>query len=148
MKIERFEEIEGWQLARELTKKIYHLTNKGKFARDFGLMRQIQNAAGSVMHNIAEGFDSDTNAEFLRFLRYAKRSCSEVQSELYVALDQKFISESEFRVVYNHAGRTRATIRGFVKYLIAYAQKSQQGRRKNNGKPETGNEKLKSEAQN
>jgi four helix bundle protein len=56
------------------------------------------------MHNIAEGFDSDTNAEFLRFLRYAKRSCSEVQSELYVALDQMYISEAEFKDVYDHAG--------------------------------------------
>ena len=74
MKIGHFEEIEAWQLARELTRKIYGLTYKGKMARDFGLTRQIQNAAGSVMHNIAEGFESDTNAEFLRFLRYAKRA--------------------------------------------------------------------------
>jgi four helix bundle protein len=129
MKIGRFEEIEAWQLARELTKKIYNLTRKGKFAHDFGLSRQIQNAAGSAMHNIAEGFDSDTNAEFLRFLRYAKRSCSEVQSELYVALDQKYISEAGFRDIYDHAGRTRATIRGFIKYLLACAKKSPQGQR-------------------
>jgi four helix bundle protein len=126
MKIERFDEIEAWQLARELTKKVYHLTNKSKFARDFGLVRQIQNAAGSAMHNIAEGYDSDTNAEFLRFLRYAKRSCSEVQSELYIAMDQKYISETEFRDVYDFAGRTRATIRGFIKYLMSYAEKSRQ----------------------
>jgi four helix bundle protein len=115
--------------------KIYALTNKGQFARDYGLMRQIQNAAGSAMHNIAEGFDSDTNAEFLRFLRYAKRSCSEVQSELYIALDQKYISKTEFQNVYDHADRTRATIRGFIKYLLTYAKKSQQGQR------ETGNTK-------
>jgi len=120
MKIGRFEEIEAWQLARELTKKVCILTNKGTFARDFDLRRQIQSAAGSSMHNIAEGFDSDTNAEFLRFLRYAKRSCSEVQSELYVALDQKHITEAEFKDVYDHAGRTRATIRGFIKYLLNY----------------------------
>jgi four helix bundle protein len=124
MKIERFEEIEAWKLARELTKKIFALTNKDKFARDFDLKRQIQSAAGSSMHNIAEGFDSETNAEFLRFLRYAKRSCTEVQSELYVAFDQKYISESEFRDVYDHAGQTRARIRGFIKYLLDYEQKS------------------------
>ena len=87
------------------------------------------------MHNIAEGFDSDTNAEFLRFLRYAKRSCSEVQSELYIALDQKYISEAEFQHVYEHAGRTRATIRGFIKYLLTYTRKLQQEQR------ETGNRK-------
>jgi four helix bundle protein len=124
MKIERFDEIKAWQLARELTKKIYALTTKDKFAQDFGLKRQIQNAAGSAMHNIAEGFDSETNAEFLRFLRYAKRSCSEVQSELYVALDQKYISKTEFKDVYDHASQTRMAIRGFIKYLVACNQKT------------------------
>ena len=120
MRIERFEDIEAWQLARELTCKIYGLTKKTKFARDFGLKRQIQDAAGSSMHNIAEGFDSETNPEFVRFLRYAKRSYTEVQSELYVALDQQYITDAEFQSVYDHAGRTRATIRGFIKYLLAY----------------------------
>ena len=120
MKIERFEDIEAWQLARELTRKVYDLTKKPKFARDFGLKRQVQEAAGSSMHNIAEGFDSETNPEFVRFLRYAKRSCTEVQSELYVALDQQYITDVEFQDVYDHAGRTRAAIRGFIKYLISY----------------------------
>ena len=122
MKIERFEDIEGWQLARELTRKVYALTKKDKFAHDFGLKGQIQDAVGSSMHNIVEGFDSETNPEFVRFLRYAKRSCTEVQSELYVALDQQYITKSEFQDVYDHAGRTRATIRGFIKYLLAYDQ--------------------------
>jgi len=120
MKIERFEDIEAWQLARELTRKVYGLTKKPKFVRDFGLKRQIQDAAGSSMHNIAEGFDSETNPEFVRFLRYAKRSCTEVQSELYVALDQQYITDAEFQDVYDHAGRTRAAIRGFIKYLVSY----------------------------
>ena len=126
MKIERFEDIEAWQLARELTNKIYGLTKKTKFARDFGLKGQIQDAAGSSMHNIAEGFDSETNPEFVRFLRYAKRSCTEVQSELYVALDQQYIKNDEFQDVYDHAGRTRAAIRGFIKYLVAYGQNQRQ----------------------
>jgi four helix bundle protein len=73
MKIKRFEDIEAWQLARELARKVYRLTKKPKFAKDYGLKSQIQDAAGSSMHNIAEGFDSETNAEFIRFLRYAKR---------------------------------------------------------------------------
>ena len=117
MKIERFEEIEAWQLARELTRKVYVLTKKSEFVRDFGLRNQIQSAAGSSMHNIAEGFDAETNLEFIRFLRYAKRSCTEVQSELYLAFDQQYITKEEFQEVYSHAGRTRATIRGFIKYL-------------------------------
>ena len=74
------------------------------------------------MHNIAEWFDSETNPEFVRFLRYAKRSCTEVQSELYVALDQQYIAKAEFRDGYDHAGRTRAAIRGFINYLVAYKQ--------------------------
>ena len=122
MKIERFEDIEAWQLARELTRKVYELTKKPRFARDFGLKGQIQDAAGSSMHNIAEGFDSETNPEFVRFLRYAKRSCTEVQSELYVALDQQYIAKTEFQDIYDHAGRTRAAIRGFIKYLLSYEQ--------------------------
>ena len=125
MKIERFEDIEAWQLARELARKVYELTKKPRFARNFGLKGQIQEAAGPSMHNIAEGFDSETNPEFVRFLRYAKRSCTEVQSELYVALDQQYITHAEFQDVYDHAGRTRAAIRGFIKYLVSY-QKSQQ----------------------
>ena len=120
MRIDQFEDIEAWQLARELTRKVYNLTKKAGFDKDFGLRGQIQNAAGSSMHNIAEGFDSETNPEFIRFLRYAKRSCTEVQSELYVALDQKYINNEEFQNVYDHAGRTRAAIRGFIKYLMAY----------------------------
>ncbi|MBW1852330.1 MAG: four helix bundle protein [Deltaproteobacteria bacterium] len=81
MKIERFEDIEAWQLARELTRKVYRLTKKTRFAKDCGLIKQIQDAAGSSMHSIAQGFDSETNGEFMRFFRYAKRSCTEVQSE-------------------------------------------------------------------
>ena len=122
MRIDQFEDIEAWQLARELTRKVYVLTKKIKFARDFGLKGQIQDAAGSSMHNIAEGFDSETNPEFVRFLRYAKRSCTEIQSELYTALDQEYITKAEFQDVYDHTGRTRAAIRGFIKYLLSYKQ--------------------------
>ena len=125
MRIDRFEDIEAWQLARELARKVYSLAKKTKFAGDFGLRKQIQDAAGSSMHNIAEGFDSETNPEFVRFLRYAKRSCTEVQSELYVAIDQQYITNDEFQDVYDHAGRTRAAIRGFIKYLVAYKQEQQ-----------------------
>ena len=122
MRIDRFEDIEAWQLARELARKVYRLTKKPRFAKDFGLKRQIQDAAGSSMHNIAEGFDSETNKEFIRFLRYAKRSCTEVQSELYLALDEEYISPSEFKDVYEQARRTRAAVRGFINYLKKYEE--------------------------
>jgi len=122
VKIEQFEDIEAWQLARELARKVYRLTKKPRFAKDYGLKRQIQDAAGSSMHNIAEGFDSETNAEFIRFLRYAKRSCTEVQSELYLALDEEYVSTDEFKDVYEQARRTRAAIYGFIKYLKKYEE--------------------------
>ena len=120
MKIERFEDIEAWQLARELARTIYALTRNPGFSRDLGLKSQIQNAAGSAMHNIAEGFDSETNIEFIRFLRYAKRSCSEVQSELHLALDEHYITPAEFKTAYEQARKTRAAIRGFINYLRKY----------------------------
>jgi four helix bundle protein len=131
MKSERFEDIdppavwriETWQRARQLTRKGYRLTKKPGCARDYGLKRQIQDAAGSSMHNIAEDFDSETNAEFIRFLRYAKRSCTEVQSELYVSLDEEYISPNEFKDVYEQARRTRAAIRGFINYLKKYQER-------------------------
>jgi four helix bundle protein len=122
MKIVQFEDIEAWQLARELARKVYRLTKKPRFAKDYGLKRQIQDAAGSSMHNIAEGFDSETNAEFIRFLRYAKRSCTEVQSELYLALDEEYISTDEFKDVYEQARKTRAAVYGFIKYLKKYEE--------------------------
>ncbi len=120
MKIEKFEDIQAWKYSRKLTQMVYELTRKKEFSHDYGLVNQIRTAAGSSMHNIAEGFDAESNAEFIRFLRYAKRSCTEVQSELYVALDEKYISEYEFQESYDHAGTTRATIRGFINYLSKY----------------------------
>jgi len=118
----RFEDIDAWQDARILTKNVYQCTSRPSFARDFGLRDQIQRAAGSVMHNIAEGFDSGSDVEFVRFLRYAQRSCTEVQSELYVALDQKYVSEDQFRSLFDQASRTRSRIGGLIKYLLASAK--------------------------
>ncbi len=74
MKIERFEDIRAWQQARELSNLVYNLAERGNFSKDFRLRDQIQGAAGSVMHNIAEGFDDGSDTEFIRFLKYARRS--------------------------------------------------------------------------
>ena len=119
-KIERFEDIEGWQFARELTRLVYVATNGDKFSRDFGLKDQIQRAAGSAMHNIAEGFDGGSNVEFARFLRYAQRSCTEVKSQLYAALDQQYITELQFSVIYEQASQTHQRIGGFIRYLTKH----------------------------
>jgi four helix bundle protein len=118
MTIRRFEDIEGWQMARELTREIYAVAMCGAFARDFGLRGQITRATGSVMHNIAEGFDGGSNAEFIKFLRYSQRSCCEVQSELYVAFDCNYITQSQFDSLYAIAADTHAKIGGFIRYLL------------------------------
>lgn len=101
------------------------MTRKIEFAKDFGLKNQITEAAGSTMHNIAEGFDSESNKEFIRFLRYSKRSCTEVQSELYLALDESYIDTKEFEEVYNHTGETRAAVKGFIDYLKKFENNQQ-----------------------
>jgi four helix bundle protein len=119
MPIRRFEDIEGWQSARELTRQVYAVAHSGEFSRDFGLRDQITRAAGSTMHNIAEGFDGGSNPEFIKYLRYSQRSCSEVQSQLYVALDQGYLSQEEFDAIYTQAERTHAKVGGFIRYLLS-----------------------------
>ncbi|NOH01011.1 MAG: four helix bundle protein [Chloroflexi bacterium] len=116
-KIERFEDLQSWQKARLLANLVYDLTEYPKFAEDFRLSNQIQGAAGSVMHNIAEGFDSGTNTEFIRFLKMSRRSASEVQSELYLALDRKYISQDDLKKAYNLATETKRLINGMISYL-------------------------------
>jgi len=95
-RVERFEDLIAWQKARELTKRIYEVTRQGDFAKDFGLKDQIQRAAVSIMSNIAEGFERGGRAEFHQFLSTAKASCAEVRSQLYVALDAEYLSQSAF----------------------------------------------------
>jgi four helix bundle protein len=116
-KIEKFEELQSWQKARVLANFIYDLTENVKFAKDFRLCGQIQDAAGSIMHNIAEGFDAGTNPEFIRFLKMSRRSASEVQSELYLALDRKYINQDELNKAYHLATETKRLINGLIAYL-------------------------------
>jgi len=117
MKIKRFEDIEGWQEARVLARMVYAVSSKGRFASDFRLRGQIEDAAVSVMANIAEGFDAGSDAEFIRFLRYARRSASEVQSHLYIALDRGYVTKEEFKAIYQKAVQAKKLINGFIRYL-------------------------------
>ena len=117
MKIKQFEEINSWIEARELTKSIYQITASNAFVKDFGLIDQMRRAAVSIMANISEGFDSQSNDEFIRFLIYARRSCSEVQSHLYVALDQKYISQDVFCELYEKSTYTAKLINALITYL-------------------------------
>ncbi|MBE7469674.1 MAG: four helix bundle protein [Anaerolineae bacterium] len=110
--IKRFEDIQAWREAREMTRQIYQLSDAGAFARDFGLRDQIRRAAVSAMANIAEGFDCDSRREFVRFLGIARRSVVEVQSLLYVALDAGYIDEATFQSHYVQTVKTKSLIGG------------------------------------
>ena len=115
--IKNFEELIAWQKSRELAGYVYELTRQDKFSRDFGLRDQIQRAASSVMHNIAEGFESGSDPEFVRFLKMARRSAGEVQSQLYLALDVGYINEDERQKAYILATEVKRLINGMMTYL-------------------------------
>ncbi|MFQ5686469.1 MAG: four helix bundle protein [Candidatus Scalindua sp.] len=113
----KFEELPCWKKTREFCKAVSRLINKAKLKNETNLKEQIWKAAGSAMDNIAEGFDDGSSREFIRFLGYSQRSCGEVQSQMYRALDCGYISNSEFKVVYDLASECRMQIKGFRKYL-------------------------------
>ena len=115
--INRFEDLKVWQAARNFVNQVYLLTQEGDISKDFWLKDQIRRAAGSVMHNIAEGFDAGTDRYFIQFLGYARRSASEVQSQLYSALDQGYISQGQFKVIYELSSDIKRQINGLIKYL-------------------------------
>jgi four helix bundle protein len=116
-KITRFEEIESWKRARSLTKRVYDCCNEQRFAKDFGLKDQIRRASVSTMSNIAEGFERGGNQEFIQFLATAKGSNGEVRSQLYVALDQQYITQQQFDELYNDAEAISKLIARFMDYL-------------------------------
>ena len=115
--VERFEDLKVWQKSRELCHEIFSLVTRDPFCRDFGLVNQIRNSSGSVMDNIAEGFDRGGNKEFIQFLFIAKSSSTEVKSQLYRALDSKYITETEFENCYSRADEIAKMIFGFIEYL-------------------------------
>jgi four helix bundle protein len=118
MKITRFEDIQTWQEARKLVKMVYELIRiNERFSRDFRLVNQIQAAAVSSMSNIAEGFSRKGHKEFVQFLFISKSSVAEVQSQLYVALDQEYISQSDFKAVYEQTDIVSKMSSSFISYL-------------------------------
>jgi len=117
MKLTRFEDLECWQEARKLTNMVYSATKSPAFKRDLRLSGQIQAAAGSVMANIAEGFVRRSSREFTQFLFIAMSSAAEVQSHLYIAMDQGYIDQDQFSDIYQQADKTGKIISGLIKYL-------------------------------
>jgi four helix bundle protein len=131
MHAQHFEDLEIWKEARCLTKEIYHLTSEPKFSKDFSLRGQIQSAAVSVMSNIAEGFERAGNQEFCQFLYVAKGSCGEVRSQLYVAVDQKYISANESEELLNAFKRLSSMIGSLINYLKRSGMKGAKYNRSN-----------------
>jgi four helix bundle protein len=112
--ITRFEDIEAWQLGRELKRAIYSATQKGEFAKNYPLRDQIRRAVISITANIAEGFERGGNREFIQFLSNSKGSCGD---HLYTAVDETYLTQTDFQRLYDQAAAVGRKISAFMKYL-------------------------------
>jgi len=124
VKITRFEDLQCWQEGRILTNKVYEITRGREFRKDIRLSSQIQASAASVMANIAEGFIRRSDKEFVQFLFIAMSSAAEVQSHLYVALDQGYVDREHFDEIYGQANKSAMLVSGLIKYLRAKRSKT------------------------
>ncbi|MEJ7612400.1 four helix bundle protein [Fervidibacter sacchari] len=122
----RFEDLGVWQEARELVRQVYELTATPPFRRDTVLIDQMRKAALSIMANIAEGFGRKTNRDFARFLAQARGSASELQSHLYVALDQRYIGEDRFSALYEKCDHISRMLHRLITYLHANSTRNPQ----------------------
>ena len=140
--IKRFEDLDVWKESRLLNKIIGCLIQEKKFEHNFRLINQIGGSSGSIMDNIAEGFERGTRAEFIQFLGYSKGSCGELRSQLYRALDRNYIVQKQFDDLFKLVSRISAMIHSLIRYL----QKTKiNGLRKNI--PEPNKQNLKSKTQ-
>jgi four helix bundle protein len=117
VKIQKFEDLLIWKLSLKITKEIYDITSKEKFAKDFGLRDQIRRAIVSVSSNVVEGFEKNNNNEFIRFLKIAKGSVGESRNQLYIALVVVYISQEEFDKINAELEDLARQIGGFIVYL-------------------------------
>lgn len=119
-----FEDLPIWKEAVALAEPINLLTNKGPFARDFGLKDQIRRAATSIVSNIAEGFERGSNKEFIRFLRYAKGSASEVRAHLFIAKNLNYLNDGQYAALRNQSKTIAISIGKFIAYLKDHLEKN------------------------
>lgn len=115
--IEKFEDIKAWQKARKLRKKISNISKNNKFSRDYVMRDQIRRASLSVMNNIAEGFGKQSKQEFIHYLFISHGSAAEVQSTLYAALDDEYITKKEFNDLYERTEEISKMVSGLINYL-------------------------------
>lgn len=115
--LERFEELEIWQLAREISLQVYKIHRTNLFRKRTDLRRQMERSAGSVMDNIAEGFERGGTKEFINFLSIAKASCGELRSQLYRALDRNLINQKVFAELCDSTVLESKKISSFISYL-------------------------------
>jgi len=116
-KIEKFEDIDAWKEARTIVNQVYDLCRNDSFRKDYNLANQMQRSAISIMANIAEGYSRRGNKEFAQFLFIAKASAAELQSHLYITLDQKYMSQENFISLYRDIDKVQRMISNFIKYL-------------------------------
>ena len=116
-RVERFEDLEVWQLAREFCNDIFRIMQYEKIAKDYELKKQLNASSGSVMDNIAEGFERDGRKEFAQFLSISKGSCGEARSQLYRAFDRKYVEKEEFEILYSKTITLSKSLAGFIGYL-------------------------------
>lgn len=115
--ISRFEDLEIWQLSRILCNDVFKIIEETPLKNNFRLWNQIDGASGSIMDNIAEGFERNGNKEFIQFLSIAKASCGEVRSQLYRVKDRNFIDEETFDALMNQILVLSKKISAFINYL-------------------------------
>jgi four helix bundle protein len=116
-KIEKFEDLEIWNLSREICIDIEHLFETTNLSKRYSLKDQMDRSSGSIMDNIAEGFERNGNREFINFLSFSKGSCGELKSQLHRSLDKKLISQNEFENVSLKVELVKNKIGAFMKYL-------------------------------
>jgi four helix bundle protein len=124
----RFEDIEAWQLAREISKEVYKFCRRGEFAKDFKLRDQARASSGSMMDNIVEGFGRGSKNEFVQFLTIGKGSAEELKSQLYRGLDNDYISQTEFDELYSKTEKYCKMTGGLISYLNGSEIKGQKFR--------------------
>ena len=117
MLFSQFEDIESWKKGRELAREIYAVTNKSPFDKDWALKDQVRRATISIISNIAEGFERNSRNAFVNYLSIAKASAGELRSQLYIAMDQQYINESDFQRLVLMANDISRLIGGLMKKL-------------------------------